>query len=932
MSPQNKHPVDVTSRTQQDSLATGRLQPSVWAIDEYDSLQKTLQGNKGRVLDLLGGKGANLAEMARIGLPVPPCFTVTTEACIDFLRSGAQLSEAVWQQILDALQKLESRTGKKLGDPSNPLLVSCRSGARYSMPGMMDTILNIGLNDDTAKGLAAATRDPRFAYDCYRRLIQMYATVVRGIPEEPFERALSKLRSKGGSETKFTADRWRQITLEFKAIYQGETGEEFPRDPLTQIRDAIEAVFASWNGKRARDYRNATHIPHHLGTACNVVAMVFGNLGQNSATGVAFTRDPSTGENQIFGEFLANAQGEDVVAGIRNTRPIAELSAEMPDCYRAFMHACQKLETHFKDMQDLEFTIENGTFWLLQTRSGKRTPEAAVRIAVELANSKTISRKDAVLRVDPGQIDSLLHPRFHRAAKRKAIEQNRLLARGINASPGAAVGKVSFDADLAERWGKEDGLEVIMVRPFTRPDDVHGMLASKGIVTCEGGATSHAAVVARQFGIPCIVGATQLDIDLENRCLHSNGTRVAEGDLLSIDGSTGQVLAGSIPTIETKLDEHRHLNQLLAWADGCRKLEIRANADTPRDARAARRLGASGIGLCRTEHMFFAPDRLPQMQRLILAQSANERDAALQTLLKHQQADFEGLYQAMDGSPVVFRLIDPPLHEFLPDRQALADAICEQRTLGKREGIAEKETLLKQIERHNESNPMMGLRGVRLSLLHPEIIRMQVRAMLQAADAVLKKGIRARPEIMIPLTSHLNEFKAARKTILSVAREFSERSGTTIEFRIGTMIEIPRACAIAGPLAGESDFFSFGTNDLTQMTFGFSRDDAERTFLPHYLSQGILETNPFQSLDTEGVGSLIRIAVDNARAANPRLDIGVCGEHGGDPDSIKFFQQQGFDYVSCSPFRIPIARLAAAHAALKNEDPPLQAESKFPAE
>ncbi|MBK1876235.1 pyruvate, phosphate dikinase [Pelagicoccus mobilis] len=889
----------------------------VWAFDEVEAVYKKLDGDKERVLTLLGGKGANLAEIARIGLLIPPGFTVTTEACMHFLKTDKKLSQDMWNQIEEGILHLEERTEKELGNPENPLLVSCRSGARYSMPGMMDTVLNIGLNDETVEGLSKATGDPRFAFDCYRRLIQMYATVVRGLDDEPFEATLSQRRKKGGNEADFSAADWRLITDQFKSIYRSATGEDFPHDPLIQIRSAVEAVFSSWNGKRAIDYRNATHIEHHLGTACNVVAMVFGNLGQNSATGVAFTRNPSTGEKKIFGEYLTNAQGEDVVAGTRNAKPIERLATEMPACYQDFLKACAKLEEHFTDMQDLEFTIENGKFWLLQTRNGKRTPEASVRIAVDLANAGAIKRREAVLHVEPQQIDALLHPRFHHKSKRRALEEKRLLARGINASPGAAVGKIAFDADLAEEWGSKQGLDVIMVRPFTRPDDVHGMLASRGIVTCEGGATSHAAVVARQFGVPCIVGASQIEIDLENRCLTSQRTRITEGELVSIDGTTGEVISGSLPTIETQLDEHRYLKQLLDWADSYRSLEIRANADTPHDAKIARRYGASGIGLCRTEHMFFDPERLPHVQRMILTESKAERDDALRTLLEFQRKDFEGLFQSMDGLPVVFRLIDPPLHEFLPDRQSLADEIFDLRVLGRSDELSSKEKLLKQIEHHHESNPMMGLRGVRLSLLHPEIIRMQVRAMLEAAVNAKRKGIHARPEIMIPLTSHLEEFRAAKEIIEGVARECCEQSGVSVDYTIGSMIEIPRACTIAGGLALESAFFSFGTNDLTQMTFGFSRDDAERTFLPHYLDHGILPTNPFQSLDTEGVGSLIHLAVDEIRAATDGLEIGVCGEHGGDPASIEFFHQQGFNYVSCSPYRVPIARLAAAHAALK---------------
>jgi pyruvate, orthophosphate dikinase len=884
---------------------------------------------------LLGGKGANLAEMTRIGLPVPPGFTVTTEACNAYLAGGNQFPAGMWEQELEAMRATEAATGKKFGDPGNPLLVSCRSGAKFSMPGMMDTVLNIGLNDETAASMVALTGDERFVYDSYRRLVQMFGSVVLGIDDEAFEDPLDHYKQQKGikNDTELTADDWKTLTETFKDVIRKVQGFDFPQDPYDQLRLATEAVFKSWNGKRAVDYRNAADIPHDLGTAVNIQTMVFGNMGWESGTGVAFTRDPATGERKLYGDYLLNAQGEDVVAGIRNTAKIQDLQNDLPEAYQQFLEICEILERHYRDMQDVEFTIENKKLWMLQTRNGKRTAKSAVTIAVEMAKEGLINKEEAIVRVTSDNVDTLLHPQFDFTAKENASKEGKLLAKGVNASPGAAVGQIYFDADKSEKMAKEEGQAVIMVRPFTKPDDVHGMLAAKGILTSEGGATSHAAVVARQFGVPCVVGASEIRINLEKRQMEVNGLIVKEGDFISVDGTTGEVFLGDIPTIAPTLEEQTDLLTLLDWADeicatpGIRQapegwptkgLEVWANADYPADARRARSYGAKGIGLCRTEHMFFEPERLPSVQRMILANTSTERVAALDDLLPHQRADFEGLFTAMDGYPVIIRLIDPPLHEFLPSERELLEEVIEMRVKGITEGLAEKETLLAAVEELHESNPMMGLRGIRLSIMMPEIVEMQVRAIFEgAADATLK-GVHAKPEVMIPLTGHVNELNVIQPRLVEIAKEVMDAKGVQFPYKFGTMIEIPRAAATAAEIAQVAEFFSFGTNDLTQMTYGYSRDDAERNFLLRYVEAGILPVNPFQTIDRDGVGRLMKMAVDDGRASRAALEVGICGEHGGDPSSIEFCHMIGQNYVSCSPFRVPVARLAAAHAALKH--------------
>jgi len=907
----------------------------VYLFKEVDQAEAYVGGEWDKVRGLLGGKGANLAEMTRIGVPVPPGFTVTTEACNAYLAGGEKFPESMWEQELEALKAVEGQTGKKFGDPENPLLVSCRSGAKFSMPGMMDTVLNIGLTDETAQGMVALTNDARFVYDSYRRLIQMFGSVVLGIDDEAFEHPLDKYKKAKGytTDTDMTADDWKVLINEFKAVVKQHKGFDFPQDPIKQLHLATEAVFKSWNGKRAIDYRNHAGIAHDLGTAVSIVTMVFGNMGWDSGTGVAFTRNPSTGEKKLWGEYLLNAQGEDVVAGIRNPSPIEKMAEELPDAYKQFIEITEKLEKHYREMQDVEFTIEHGRLWMLQTRNGKRTAKAIVKIAVDMAEEGLINKEEAVLRVTPENVDTLLHPQFDPKAKAKAKTEGKLIATGVNASPGAAVGRAYFDADTTERMVKEEKQDAIMVRPFTKPDDVHGMIAAKGILTSEGGATSHAAVVARQFGIPAVVGAAEIQIEQESRSFTANGITVKEGDWISVDGTTGEVFVGKIPSIAPKLEEQTELMTLLSWADdiaaqdGIRKLEdgtqtrglqVWANADYPPDARRARAYGAKGIGLCRTEHMFFEPERLPTVQRMILAESSEERTAALNELLPHQRADFQGLFEAMDGLPVIIRLIDPPLHEFLPSEEALLEEVITMRVKGETEGLAEKEALLNKIRTLHESNPMMGMRGIRLSIVMPEIVEMQVRAIFEgAADAALK-GATVKPEVMIPLTGHINELKTIQPRLEEIAKQVMDEKGVSFTYKFGTMIEIPRAAVTAAEIAEIAEFFSFGTNDLTQMTFGYSRDDAERSFLLTYVEKGILPQNPFQTLDRDGVGSLMQWAIREGRKTRPELEVGICGEHGGDPASIEFCHIAGNNYVSCSPFRVPIARLAAAQAALKH--------------
>jgi len=905
----------------------------VYLFSEVQQAEEKM-GSWDGVRSLLGGKGANLAEMTRIGVPVPPGFIVTTEACNAYLAAGEKFPQGLWDQVLASLKDTEKRTGKTFGDASNPLLVSCRSGAKFSMPGMMDTVLNLGLNDATAQGMVELTGDDRFVFDSYRRLVQMFGSVVLDISDEAFEEPLDAYKAEKGYkvDTEMTAADWKALTEQFKAIIREKKGFDFPQDPLEQLRMAIEAVFGSWNGKRAIDYRRAADIPDDLGTAVNIVTMVFGNMGEGSGTGVAFTRDPATGERELYGDYLLNAQGEDVVAGIRNTKKIAEMQDEMPETYAEFIEITEKLEKHYREMQDVEFTIERNKLWMLQTRNGKRTSKAAVKIAVDMVNEGLITKDEAVARVATHDVDAMLHPQFDIREQAVAKEEGRIFASGVNASPGAAVGRVYFDADTAEAKANQEKQDVIMVRPFTKPDDVHGMLASKGILTSEGGATSHAAVVARQFGVPCIVGASEIRIDQQARQMTAGGVTVSEGDYVSVDGTTGDVYIGQIPTTMPAFEEQQELLTLLTWADEVcgrsdirsgaegfptRGLQVWANADYPADARRAREYGAQGIGLCRTEHMFFEQERLPIVQRMILADTVEERKAALDELLPYQREDFAGLFNAMDGLPVIIRLIDPPLHEFLPDLEEMIEKVAIMRARGETEGLEETETLLANVRALHESNPMMGLRGVRLSIVMPEIVEMQVRAIFEAAADETLKGIHAKPEVMIPLTGHINELHAIQPRLEEIAAEVMDQKGVKFPYKFGTMIEIPRAALTAGEIAGVAEFFSFGTNDLTQMTFGYSRDDAERNFLLDYVEKGILPENPFQSIDRDGVGRLMKVCTAEGRATRPELEVGICGEHGGDPKSIEQCHEYGLNYVSCSPFRVPVARLAAAHAALK---------------
>ncbi len=880
---------------------------------------------------LLGGKGANLAEMTRIKLPVPPGFTVTTEACNAYLAAGLKFPEGLWEQELEALAGVEAQTGKKFGDPTNPLLVSCRSGAKFSMPGMMDTVLNIGLNDETVQSMIKLTGDPRFVYDSYRRLIQMFGSVVMGVPDEPFEEVITKYRKLRGvvSDADMTADDWKAIGNEFKTIFKRYNRIDFPENPLDQLRLATEAVFKSWNGKRAIDYRNAAKIAHDLGTAVNIQTMVFGNMGDSSATGVAMTRNATTGERKIEGDYLLNAQGEDVVAGIRVTDRVEKLQSDMPLAWDQFVEITKILETHYREMQDVEFTVEQNKLWMLQTRDGKRTAQAAVRIAVEMVEEGVTSKEEAVLRVTPEQVDFFLHPQFNPTAKKSAKESGRFLATGLNVSPGAAVGVVAFDADLAESWAKNDGKKVIMVRPETKPDDVHGMLAAEGILTSRGGRTSHAALVARQFGKPAVVGVSALEIDMGKRVMTVGELEIEEGDWISIDGTTGDVYLGQLETMVPDISDP-WLMKLLSWADEFRRLGVWANADYPEDAKRAREYGAQGIGLCRTEHMFFQQERLPFVQKMIMTNNVTERREALDALLPFQREDFAGLFRAMDGLPVIIRLIDPPLHEFLPSQQDLMNALADHKIKllraadlkelnGLLHQIEEEEHILSRVEAIHESNPMLGTRGVRLGIMMPELTQMQVRAIFEAACECAKEGVDVHPEVMIPLTSHVNELKVQRAALEAEAKEVMEEQGMEIDYKFGTMIEIPRAALTADEIAEYAQFFSYGTNDLTQTTFGISRDDAEKGFLIDYIQKGILPENPFESIDKKGLAKLMGIGVELGRQTRPDLEVGICGEHGGDPKSITICHELNLNYVSCSPFRVPIARLAAAQAALRNK-------------
>jgi pyruvate, orthophosphate dikinase len=903
----------------------------VYAFDEIRAAERSA-GSWDGVRALLGGKGANLAEMTKLGLPVPPGFTVTTEACNAFLGAGGRFPAGMWDQVLEQVKALERKTGKRFGDARNPLLVSCRSGAKFSMPGMMDTVLNIGLNDEVAQGLVSLTKDERFVYDAYRRLVQMYATVVLDVPSKPFEALLSERRSKRGvwNDAELPAEDLKEITEGFKRIVEEHAKRPFPSDAMEQLELASMAVFNSWNGKRAHDYRNAAGIPHDLGTAVNVCTMVFGNMGNDSGTGVMTTRNVTTGENQLEGDFLTNAQGEDVVAGTRRTQPIAELARVMPRLDKELKGIARTLEKHYRDVQDIEFTIERGKLWMLQTRDAKRTALAAIRLAVDLAHEKLISREEAVQRVRPEHIDFFLHPQLDGDARAQAREDGSLIAEGLNVSPGAAIGQIVFDADTAEQWAKQLQRKVILVRPETRPDDVHGMLAAQGVVTSRGGRTSHAALVARQFGIPAVVGVVDLEVNPDRKRLRTqDGLELKEGDWLSIDGATGEVFSGELATVVPDVTNAQFL-ELLSWADRFRRLGVWANADYARDAERARRFGAEGLGLCRTEHMFFEADRLPIVQSMILARTSEERAEHLTKLLPVQRSDFEALFRAMDGLPVTIRLIDPPLHEFLPSHDELQRAITELEVrLKLNDGEAsvleaelrEKRKVLERVESLREQNPMLGLRGVRLGIHMPELVRMQMRAIAEAACTCARDGVKLKPKIMIPLAATSNELRVQRAVLEEEAQLVLSEQKSKVAFQFGTMIEVPRAALIADRIAEFAEFFSFGTNDLTQTTFGISRDDAETGFLSEYLQKGILTRNPFATLDEAGVGQLMDIGVKLGRARRKDLEIGICGEHGGDPQSVDFCHRAGLDYVSCSPFRVPVARLAAAHAALAEKGP-----------
>jgi pyruvate,orthophosphate dikinase len=868
--------------------------------------------------DLLGGKGANLAEMTNIGLNVPPGFTVTTEACREYYSGGEKFPAGLWEQILPAIGEVEKASGKKFGDAENPLLVSVRSGAKISMPGMMDTILNLGLNTETAFGLSRATHNEQFAFDCYRRFIQMFGNVVLGIDSYRFENILDEVKRKQGVEddSELTPASLQELVEKFKSLVKTETGRLFPEDPYEQLKEAVTAVFRSWNNQRAIFYRKVNRIPDDIGTAVNVQSMVFGNMGTDSGTGVAFTRNPSTGENVLYGEFLMNAQGEDVVAGIRTPRPIKSLQEENKELFGQFSQIAASLETHYRDMQDIEFTIEKGRLFILQTRNGKCTIAAAVRIAVELCREGLISKEEAVGRIDPQQLGKLLHRRIDEEAKLK------VLATGLPASPGAASGKIVFDADDAEKRGLA-GEKVILVRTETTPDDIHGVLAAQGILTSRGGMTSHAAVVARHMGKPAVCGCEALRIYYSDKKLIIGNTEYPEGAEITIDGGTGRVIDGIVPMKDPDLSAE--FQTILQWADEIRTLKVMANADNPVDAAKARGFGAEGIGLCRTEHMFMDPARLPIVQRMILAQTLEEREEALSLLLPMQEEDFYGILKAMAGLPVTIRLLDPPLHEFLPNAEDLAEEILRMKLTGDledrnvQEELYLKETLLKKVRALREMNPMLGHRGCRLGITYPEIYAMQSKAIFRAAARLVKEGYEVFPQVKIPLVIHYKELAILREQTEHIAQEIIESEGVTLPVKIGTMIEMPRAALTADEIAPYSDFFSFGTNDLTQTVLGFSRDDAEGKFLPVYINNKILAVNPFAVLDRDGVGKLMKICVDLGRRCNPQLKIGICGEHGGDPSSIEFCQEIGLDYVSCSPFRVPIARLSAAQAAVNTK-------------
>ncbi len=863
------------------------------------------EGNK-EMRNLLGGKGANLAEMIGIGMPVPQGFTVTTEACTRYYDDGRRIADEIQAEIFEYVAKLEGIAQKEFGNKENPLLVSVRSGSRASMPGMMDTILNLGLNDEVVEGLAAKTGNPRFAYDSYRRFIQMFSDVVMEQPKSEYEKIIDEMKEKKGVrlDTELTADDLKELVSEFKARYKANQGTDFPADPKTQLIEAVRAVFRSWDNPRANSYRRMNEIPYDWGTAVNIQSMVFGNSGDTSGTGVAFTRNPATGEKALFGEYLINAQGEDVVAGIRTPNPISDLANQMPEVYNQFAEIAQKLENHYRDMQDMEFTIEAGKLYMLQTRNGKRTAAAALKIAVDLVDEGMINETEAILRVEPKQLDSLLHPQFDATELGKA----KLIGSALAASPGAAAGQVVFSAEDATEWHAQ-GKKVILVRLETSPEDIEGMAVAQGILTARGGMTSHAAVVARGMGICCVSGLGEMAVEYDKKQFTIGDFVYKEGDFISLDGSTGKVYGEAIPTVEASISGD--FDRLMKWADEKRQLHVYANADSPRDAQQGSDFGSEGIGLCRTEHMFFEATRIKAMREMIVATEVEAREKALEKLLPFQQADFEGLYEVMGERPVVIRYLDPPLHEFLPQNE---DDIAE---IAKELGMT-SEALHNVIESLHEFNPMMGHRGVRLSVSYPEIAKMQTTAVISAALAVSKrKGINIVPEIMIPLVGEVRELKYVKDFVVQTADALIAAAGSNMKYEVGTMIEIPRAALLADEIAKEADFFSFGTNDLTQMTFGFSRDDAGK-FLDYYYESKIYESDPFAHLDLKGVGQLVEMAAAKGREGNAKLHLGVCGEHGGDPTSVEFFHSIGLEYVSCSPFRVPIARLAAAQAAVKN--------------
>ncbi|MGC9468074.1 MAG: pyruvate, phosphate dikinase [Anaerolineae bacterium] len=900
--------------------------------------------------EIFGGKGAGLMAMTAAGAPVPPSFTITTEACVAYMDTG-ELPEGMWEQTLEAMEDIEKQTGKGFGDPENPLLVSVRSGGRVSMPGMMDTVLNLGLNDETRAALAKLTENEWFSYDAYRRFITMFSDIVMGYDRLHFEEKLEELKEREGVELdpEVSLEGLKWLVNEYKVMYKRRFDEDFPTDPYDQLKRATKAVFDSWNGERAIAYREHEGIPHHWGTAANICTMVFGNMGDDSATGVAFSRSPSTGDHEyLYGEFLVNAQGEDVVAGIRTPQQLSlqgsrdwaerqgvseevrakrypSLEELMPEVYLEFLEIVDMLEQYYRDMQDMEFTIERGKLWMLQTRTGKRTAAAHVKIAVDLAIEGIIDEREALMRVESAHVEQLLRPAFDPDAETTAI------ARGLNASPGAAVGKAVFGAARAREMA-DAGDDVILVRPETSPDDVPGMLASKGVLTQKGGATSHAAVVARGNNLPCVAGCGEISVDVNRRqFVTEDGVVVKEGDVISIDGFTGEVFVGSVPMIESRFEEQQDLIKLLSWADEVRTLGVRTNADYPEDARRSVEFGAEGIGLCRTEHMFFDPRARDAVVRMIIADTDEDREAALNDMLPIQEQDFEGIFEAMDGKPVIMRLIDPPMHEFLPNREELTDDVynLKMEILANatsfdeldelRAELDSKERMLRIVEGMWETNPMMGLRGCRAGIMYKGLTEMQTRAYFQAACRCAKRGIDVHPEVMIPLVGVVNELKLEREKLEAVAEQVMEEEGIEVPAIFGTMIEVPRAALTAGEIAKHAQFFSFGTNDLTQMTYGYSRDDAEGKFLLQYIDRGILPENPFQVLDEEGVGRLVDMCVKEGRAANPGLEIGICGEHGGEPKSIDFCHRVGLDYVSCSPFRVPIARLAAAQSAIRNE-------------